>query len=264
MPNIIVERKVRVGVVTINRPEVKNAFDEATRVEFRTAMKELRNDKAIRVIIVTGTGDSFSTGQDLKSMYNMEQDRLKWLTDFGRLMILEIITGNDYNVDPKEFFDKMNNPEGSKFEIGENWKPVIAQVNGYAVGGGTEIACACDFRFASENASFGLPEIDMRLVPAWGGSQTLVTLLGLPAAKLITFTGERIPASKAKELGLVQGVYKSESLAEETMKFAKILAQKHPMTLRFMKTLLEQPRSEQLMRGLGLEHAYLWKLDSKN
>jgi enoyl-CoA hydratase len=263
MPNIIVERKVRVGVVTINRPEVKNAFDEATRLEFRAAMKELRNDKAIRVIIVTGSGDSFSTGQDLKSMYNMSQDRLKWLTDFGRLMILEIITGNDYDLDPKEFFDRMNDSEGFKFEIGENW-PVIAQVNGYALGGGCEIACACDFRFASENACFALPEIDMRIVPAWGGSQTVVTLLGLPAAKYITFTGERIPAFKAKELGLVQGVYKTEALGEETMKFAKILAQKHPMTLRFLKTLLEQPRSEQLMRGLALEHECLWKLDSKN
>ncbi len=259
---IIVERKVRVGILTINRPEVKNAFDETTRVEFRDALKELRHDKDVRVIIITGTGNSFSAGQDLKSLYNTPQDRLKWLTDFGRLMILEIITGNDYEVDPKEFFDKLRAGNGVKFEIGENWKPVIAQVNGYAMGGGMEIACACDFRFASENAFFALPEIDMRIVPAWGGSQNPAALLGLPSAKYIAFTGERIPASKAKEMGLVVDVVKPEELGETTMKFAKALALKHPLTLRYLKILLEQPRGDQLLGGLALEHEILWKLDA--
>ncbi|HME55719.1 MAG TPA: enoyl-CoA hydratase/isomerase family protein [Candidatus Lokiarchaeia archaeon] len=260
--NILVEKKVRVGIITINRPEIKNAFDETTRMEFRAAVKELQQDKNIRVIIITGAGNSFSTGQDLKAMYNMSQDRLKWLTDFGRLMILEIITGNDYDADPKEFFDKIANENEIKFEIGENWKPVIAQVNGYAIGGGFELACACDFRFASDDATFMLPEIDMRIIPGWGGSQNPVALFGLPVAKYVAFTGERIPASKAKDMGLVNDVFKAEDLENETMKFAKILSQKHPGTLRFMKIVLETPRGDTLLRGLALEHEYLWKLDA--
>jgi len=259
--HIILEKKGRVGVLTINRPEVKNSFDETTRVEFRGALKELREDKAVRVIIITGTGNSFSAGQDLKALNNTPRDRLKWLTDFGRLMILEIITGNDYNVDPKEFFDKLRAGMGVKFEIGEKWKPVIAQVNGYAMGGGFEIACACDFRFASENVVFAFPEVDLRIIPAWGGSQNPVHLLGIPAAKYLTFTGERIDASKAKEMGIVLGVFKAEELGDAVMKFAKALALKPPTTLRFLKILLEQPRGDQLLGGLALEHEYLWKLD---
>lgn len=261
--NILVEKKTRVGIITMNRPEVKNAFDEPTRMEFREALKELRHDEKIRVIIITGKGDSFTTGQDLKALYNVPQDRLRWLTDFGRLMILEIITGNDYDADPKEFFDDITAGNGVKFEIGENWKPVIAQINGYAIGGGLEIACACDFRFASEDAVFALPEIDMRLIPTWGGTQNPLALAGLPAAKYITFTGERISASKLKEMGLLHDVFTAEDLAEKTMKFAKVLSQKHPVTLRFIKTTLEQLRGEQLLRGLALEHECLWKLDAK-
>jgi enoyl-CoA hydratase/carnithine racemase len=261
--HILLDRKVRTGIVTLNRPEVKNAFDETMRVEFRDALKELRHDEKIRVIIITGAGDAFSTGQDLKALYDVPQDRLKWLTDFGRLMILEIITGNDYDADPKEFWDEILGGNGVKFEIGEHWKPVIAQVNGYAMGGGFEIACACDFRFASEDAIFALPEIDMRIIPSWGGTQNPLFLAGLPAAKYITFTGERLPASKLKEMGLVHDVFAAEQLGEETMKFAKILSQKHPVTLKLMKTSLEQPRGEQLLRGLATEHECLWKLDSK-
>lgn len=260
--HIIVERKVRVGIITINRPEVKNAFDEATRMEFRDALKELRHDDKIRVIIITGTGDSFSTGQDLKSLYNTPQDRLKWLTDFGRLMILEIMTGNDYDADPREFFDKITSGNGVKYEIGENWKPVIAQINGYAMGGGFELACACDFRFASENATLSFPEVDMRIIPAWGGSQNSVALFGLPLAKYLMFTAERIPAPKAKALGIVHDVFKAEQLGEETMKFAKIMSLKNPPTLRALKILSEQLRGDQLLRGLALEHEALWKLDA--
>jgi len=261
--HILVERNVRVGIITLNRPEVKNAFDETMRVEFRDALRELRHDEKIRVIIITGAGDAFSTGQDLKALYNVPQDRLRWLTDFGRLMILEIITGNDYDEDPKEFWDDIFTGNGMKFEIGDYWKPVIAQVNGYAMGGGFELACACDFRLASENAVFALPEINMRLIPAWGGTQNPLALAGLPAAKFITFTGEKLPAARLKEMGLVNDVYPAETLAEETMKFAKNLSQKHPGTLRLIKASLEQPRGDQLLRGLGFEHECLWKLDSK-
>ncbi|MEX2680477.1 MAG: enoyl-CoA hydratase/isomerase family protein [Candidatus Sigynarchaeota archaeon] len=258
--SILVEKKGRVGVVTINRPEVKNAFDEPARKEFRDVLRELRQDKAIRVIILTGAGDSFSTGQDLKSMYGTPPDKMRWLTDFGRLMILEIMTGNEHNDDPKEFWDALAHDENPKFEISEKWKPVIAQVNGYAIGGGCEIACACDFRFAGEKAVFQLPEIDMRLFPAWGGTQSAVSVLGTPGAKQMIFTGEKIPAQKAKEIGLVHDIFKDADLPDETMKFAKSLAQKHPETLRFAKILVDQPRGAVLLKGLALEHEYLWKL----
>ncbi|MBN2152672.1 MAG: enoyl-CoA hydratase/isomerase family protein [Candidatus Lokiarchaeota archaeon] len=258
--NILVEKKGRVGLVTMNRPEVKNAFDEQARKDFRDVLRELRQDKAIRVIILTGAGDSFSTGQDLKSMYGTPPDRMRWLTDFGRLMILEIMTGNEYDDDPKEFWDALARNENPKFEISEKWKPVIAQVNGYAMGGGCEIACACDFRFAGEMATFQLPEIDMRLFPAWGGTQTAVNVLGVPAAKHFIFTGEKITAQRAREIGLVHGVFKDADLPEEVLRFAKALTQKHPETLRFAKILLDKPRGAVLLRGLALEHEYLWKL----
>nr|MDO8117126.1 enoyl-CoA hydratase/isomerase family protein [Candidatus Sigynarchaeota archaeon] len=260
--HIIVEKKGRVGVITINRKEVKNAFDEKTRVEFRDAIREFRNEKSVRVIVITGTEGSFSAGQDLKSVAGVPRERVNWLTDFGRLMLLEIITGVQYTEDPAAFFESVKTSGIVRWSIGENWKPVIAQINGYALGGGFEIACACDFRFAAKSAILGFPEVDMRIFSAWGGTQFSVAVAGVPIAKYMNFTGERISAEKAMAMGFLHGVFDDGELAEQTMTFARALAQKHLPTLRQIKILLEQSRGEQLIRGLALEHDLASKWES--
>ncbi len=260
--HLIVEKKGRVGLITINRKEVKNAFDEKTRVEFRDAIREFRNEKSVRVIVITGTEGSFSAGQDLKSVAGVPRERVNWLTDFGRLMLLEIATGVQYTADPAEFFNKVNVSGVAHWEIGESWKPVIAQINGYALGGGFEIACACDFRFAAKSAVIGFPEVDMRIFPAWGGTQFSVVVAGVPLAKYMNFTGERVSATKALEMGFLHGIFEDGDLAEQTMTFARALAQKHLPTLRQIKILLEHSRGEQLIRGLALEHELASKWES--
>ncbi|MHA1383949.1 MAG: enoyl-CoA hydratase/isomerase family protein [Candidatus Helarchaeota archaeon] len=251
--NIKLEIKNRIGFIIIDRPKVLNAINEQTLLELRKAFRELRNNEKIRVIIITGTGRSFSAGFDLKSGVGVSNSKLRWTSSLGRLVLLEIKTGVEFDIDPVKYFDGILQGGEVNWKIGEKWKPVIAQINGYALGGGLEISCACDFRFASESAILGFPEVDLGIFPAWGGTQLSTLILGTPKAKHLMYTCEKITSKKAKKIGLVDDVFSNDDLSDKTLKFAKSIAKKDPKILKKVKILTEQIFGEKLIKGLALE-----------
>lgn len=253
--NLIVDRKVRIGIIRINRPDIKNAINKETMIELRKAMREFRNNDKIRVIIITGIKDSFSAGMDLKSVHGLEKSEVEWISALGRLVLLEIKTGIEFDVDPVDYFKEVIIDNKIEWKIGENWKPIVAAIDGFALGGGLELACACDFRFASKKSILGYPEVDLRIFPAWGGTQYTPLIIGLAKAKHLIFSCDKISAKEAKDLGLIHEVY-DEDLWEKSIEFAKSLSRKDLKILRMVKSMVEQSTGEKLIKGLAMEYEY--------
>jgi len=207
--NLLFEVADGVATITFNRPKALNAMNSETMTELADAAARCRNDEAIKVVILTGAGDkAFVAGADISQMQDMRpQDALAFM-ELGHetLRLLETMA-----------------------------KPVIAAVNGFALGGGTEISLACDMRFASENARFGQPEILIGLIPGWGGTQRLARLAGMGRAKELIMGGEQIDAKRAYEIGLVNRVYPADQLLAETKKFASKLARLPGFALKMAK-----------------------------
>lgn len=201
---ILVEKENRIGVITIHRPESLNALNSQTIAEVSTVLGELENDSDIRVIIITGSGEkSFVAGADIKEFSDFDTEKAQALSQEGH--------------------DKLFN------KIEHLSKPVIAAVNGFALGGGLELAMACHIRYASENAKLGLPEVTLGLIPGYGGTQRLPKLVGKGWANELIFSAKMIPAQKAKEIGLVNEVFPLEELLDKTKELAKIIARNSPM-----------------------------------
>jgi enoyl-CoA hydratase len=207
--NLLFEVADGVATITFNRPKALNAMNSETMTELADAAACCKNDEAIKVVILTGAGDkAFVAGADISQMQDMRpQDALAFM-ELGHetLRLLETMA-----------------------------KPVIAAINGFALGGGTEISMACDMRFASENARFGQPEILIGLIPGWGGSQRLARLAGMGRAKELIMGGEQIDAKRAYEIGLVNRVYPADQLLAETKKFASKLARLPGFALKMAK-----------------------------
>ncbi|MBD3227319.1 MAG: hypothetical protein GF329_03950 [Candidatus Lokiarchaeota archaeon] len=258
--NLRLERDARVGIIILDRSEVKNAINEDTMLEIREAIRKFRSDKKIRILMITGAeqSGSFSAGMDLKSVYGLDRSKICWITALGRLLLLEINTGIEFETDPVEYFEGILNNRKINWDLGENWKPIIAAINGYALGGGLELACACDFRFASDYAKvlLGYPEIDLRIFPAWGGTQFTTKILGEPQSKNLIFTGQKITAKKAKEIGLINEIYEKQQFLEKCIEFAKNLSRKDLNVLRNTKKLIEQSFGDKLIKGMALEYKY--------
>ena len=207
--NIIFEREGNIAVIKFDRPKALNALNADVLKEVRDALDKIETDTSIRVLIFTGEGDkAFVAGADIAHMAN-----------FTPLQALEFAR------DGQELWLRLE-----KLPI-----PVIACVNGYALGGGNELAMACDFIYASENAKFGQPEINLGVTPGFAGAQRLCKLVGKPMAKELCMTGAIISAREAKEIGLVNKVFSPEKLWEETMKTAGLLASKGKVSMRAMK-----------------------------
>ena len=196
--NIIVEVAEGVATITFNRPKALNALNDQTLDELAAALDAIEADEEIRVLLLTGAGEkSFVAGADITELatFNTLQGKLfsrKGQLIIGRLQDLAI--------------------------------PVIAAVNGFALGGGSEMALACDFIYASENAMFGLPEITLGIIPGFGGTQRLPRLIGSNRAKELIFTGKMIPATEAETIGLVNRVLPQATLMEEVMNTARSIA----------------------------------------
>ena len=202
--NIILEIEDKTAVITINRPESLNALNSKTIQELSTAFGELDQNKDIRVIILTGSGEkSFVAGADIKEF-----------SDFGAKAAEELSRNGQ-----KILFDKIENLS----------KPVIAAVNGFSLGGGLELAMACHIRYASENAKLGLPEVTLGLIPGYGGTQRLPKLVGKGLANEIIFSAKMISAQRAKEIGLVNGVFSLEELLPKTKELATLISRNSPM-----------------------------------
>ncbi|MFH1481131.1 MAG: enoyl-CoA hydratase-related protein [Pseudomonadota bacterium] len=207
--NIVFQIEENVAIIKFNRPKALNALNPAVLREVKDALEKIEADSSIRALIFTGEGDkAFVAGADIAHMVN-----------FTPLQCLEFAR------DGWELFFRLE-----RLPI-----PVIACVNGFALGGGNELAMACDFIYASENARFGQPEINLGVTPGFGGGQRLCKLVGKPMAKEICMTGAIISAKEAKEIGLVNKVFPPEKLWEETMKTAKVLASKGKVSIRAMK-----------------------------
>src|SRR6059036_2069682 len=173
--NILFEKKNSIAYVTVNRPKVLNALNMATMEELRAAFHEIKNDASVRVVILTGAGEkAFLAGADI-----------------GELAKHDAVSGKEYTHRGQSVLNLIDN-------LG---KPVIACINGFALGGGCEIAMACTMRLASENAKFGQPEVRLGIMPGYGGSQRLPRLVGKGVAMQILLTGEPISAAEAHRIG---------------------------------------------------------------
>jgi enoyl-CoA hydratase len=216
---IRVEREEAVSIVTIDRQEAMNALDVATLTDLRDRLRELADDEATRVVILTGAGEkAFVAGADIKYMSGLDVEQAK---EWGAL-------GHD---------------AGRLLETMP--KPTIAAINGFALGGGCELAVACDLRYAAASAKLGQPEVNLGIIPGWGGTQRLARLCGVGVAKELIFTGRIVAAEEAQRLGLVNAVH--DPVLEKAREVAALLATKSPIAIRLMKQLAN--------RALGGDHA---------
>src|SRR3989449_4653963 len=223
---ILVERRERVAIITINRPEKRNALNIQARAEGAAVLDELRADDSVRVVIITGAGDkAFIAGADIAEF--AERTAIT-----QREVMLERSLFNAIDGFPK---------------------PIIAMVNGYCLGGGCEVALACDIRIASEKASFGQPEINLGIIPGGGGTQRLTRLVGEGKAMELILTGDLIDAAHAKEIGLVNSVVPAAELRSAVMSLASRIAGKSPIALRMAKDAIKSAARSNLDEGLRRE-----------
>src|SRR3989441_10160293 len=210
---ILVERRGRVAIITINRPEKRNALNIQTRAEGAAVLDELRADDSIRVVVITGAGDkAFIAGADIAEF--AERTAIS-----QREVMLQRSLFNAVDGFPK---------------------PIIAMINGYCLGGGCEVALACDIRIASEKASLGQPEINLGIIPGGGGTQRLTRLVGEGKAMEMILTGEIIDAQTAFAIGLANHVVPADQLETKTMEIANRIAEKSPIALRLAKEAIRQ------------------------
>lgn len=223
---ILTEVAGRVAVLTINRPDKRNALNGPTRAALIAALDALRGDDEIRVVVITGAGDkAFIAGADIGEFE-------------GRT--------------PVDQFRVMKGP--SVFDAVDAFpKPVIAMINGFALGGGCELALACDIRIAADSAKLGQPEVNLGIIPGGGGTQRLPRLVGNGNACKLLFTGELIDAVEALRIGLVEEVVPASQLRERVLALAATIAEKSPVALQLIKEAVRAAQRTSLDDGLRLE-----------
>lgn len=225
--NIQFEQDGKVATVIFNRPKSLNALNQALLSELSSVLDQLAMDENISVVILTGAGGkAFVAGADIKELSTLSPLQAKLLAERGQGIL-------------------------SKLESLP--QPVIGAVNGFALGGGMELALACDFIYASENAQFGLPEINLGIIPGYGGTQRLSRLIGKNGAKELIMSGKMISAAEAKELGIVNTVCEADSLIQETSAIASQIAAKGKVALRAAKQAINDGSNTDLKTGLAVE-----------
>lgn len=226
METVQLKKEPPLGWIYLNRPDKLNAINEQLMKDLRQAVDELVEDDQIRVIIITGLGKAFCAGADI-----------------SQFKTLNGLTAWEFAKKGRELMDYIENLP----------KPTIAMINGYALGGGLELAMACDIRIAAEEAQVGLPEITLGIYPGFGGTQRLIRLIGKGKAMEMMMTGDRIPAREAERLGLVNKVVPLTELEKETRNFAIKLAEKPPVALKLVKLLVNQGLDIPILAGLNME-----------
>ncbi len=227
-----VEKKDRILTVTMNRPEALNALDPETRVGLREIFDDFREDDDLWAAILTGAGDkAFCAGADIKKTIAPLLDESAWVKR------KTFLSGRDV-------FHALENQT----------KPIIAAVNGYALGGGLELALCCDIRIASETASLGLPEVSIGIMPGAGGTQRLSRVVGMARALDLVLTGERIDAREALAIGLVTRVAPPGELMKTAREVAETICRKAPLGVRFAKEAVRRGAEMNLADGLAFEN----------
>lgn len=225
--NLLFESENGIGIVTINRPKALNALNAATIYELDRMFDELAKDDTVKAVILTGSGQkSFVAGADITEMQAMSA-----------------IKGRNWGKLAQAVFNKIENLP----------KPVIAAVNGYALGGGCEISMACDIRIAAENAKFGQPEVSLGIPPGFGGTQRLPRLVGKGRAKELLFTGDMIDAEEAYRIGLANKVVASEELMETAKAMAQKIMSRAPIAVQVCKAAVNEGMDTDLESGVAYE-----------
>jgi E-phenylitaconyl-CoA hydratase len=220
------KKEGKIAIFTLNRPEALNAIDPESLEQLSRVLIDFKDDDAMLVGIITGAGDrAFSVGADIKKMLPQIKKNI-----------------GQPSAEPPTIMRGL-----------ELWKPMIAAINGACLGGGLEIALACDLRIASENATFGLPEVTLGLIPGWGGTQRLPRVIPLANAAEILLTGRPIVALDALRIGLVNKVVPLEELMPTARQLAEILCRPGPLAVRAAKQAMIQGRNLSLDEGLELE-----------
>src|SRR5579863_1788742 len=225
--NILLEKKNAIAYVTINRPTKLNALNMATMEELRSAFHDIKNDAAIRVVIFTGSGEkAFIAGADI-----------------GELAKNDAVSGKEYTHRGQNVLNLIEN-------LG---KPVIACINGFALGGGCEIAMACTMRLASDNAKLGQPEVKLGIIPGYGGTQRLPRLVGKGRAMQLILSGEMITAQEAHRMGLVNEVVAAAELIPRAEAIAQKIIANAPLAVQWAMEAVNKGMEMPLAEGLFLE-----------
>lgn len=237
--NILVERNESIGIIKINRPEVRNALDSQTLTEISHAVQTLENDDGVGIIVFTGSGEkSFAAGADIRQLRE------------------------------KQPLDALIPGMSGAYRVIENCqKATIAAVNGFALGGGCELAMACDIRIAAEHAKFGLPELNLSIIPGAGGTQRLARIIGKGRAMDMILTGEILSAKKAEEFGLVSKVVPMEDLWRAVKAKAEKILAKGPFAIRMAKLVINRGFDTDMDTALLIEklaQAVLFGSQDKN
>jgi len=229
---LMTEERDGITILTLNRPEVMNSFNFELLHALKEEIDTLKFKPGIRVVIITGAGQqAFCAGADLKERTTMSELQVKSFI----FTIRNLFTSIEY----------LN-------------KPVIAAINGVALGGGTELSLACDIRIASLNASMGLTETRLAIIPGAGGTQRLPRLIGRGKAKELIFTGRRVSAGEALQIGLVNQICEPESLLEECLKMAAMICETGPIAIEQAKYAINYGLETDLHTGLGIESNAYW------
>jgi enoyl-CoA hydratase len=224
---IIFERHDEIAIIRFNRPKALNAINPAVVAEVSNAVDTIEADTSIKVLIFTGEGDkAFVAGADIGSMKDYTPLEGKHFSAQGHDLL---------------------------FHLESLPIPVIACVNGFALGGGCELAMACDFIYAADSAKFGQPEINLGIIPGFGGTQRLSRLVGKSMARELCMTGAMISAQEAKDIGLVNKVFPKDTLWEETIKVAKVMASKGKVSMRAVKETINKGYDQDLRTGCHME-----------
>ena len=227
MSNVLLEMKDHVAVITINRPKALNALSTEVLSDLNSALAEVCQTKSIYALIITGAGEkSFVAGADIAEMKDKNTDEAATYGRFGNQIFSRI----------------------------ENFRcPVIAAVNGFALGGGCELAMACDIRIASSNARFAQPETGLGITPGFGGTQRLPRLVGAGIAKELIYSCRQIKADEALAIGLVNKVVEPENLMEEAMKLANRIAANAPIAVANAKKAINDGLQTNMEAGVSIE-----------
>src|SRR5262245_28136489 len=236
--NLLLERDDDIIVLTFNRPKVLNALNSQTLDELETALTQIKSDAAIRAVVLTGAGEkAFVAGADI-----------------NELAVLTPVEGKEHARRGQLLFDAIE-------QLG---KPVVAAINGFALGGGCELAMACTIRIAADTARFGQPEINLGLLPGYAGSQRLPRLVGKGVALEILLTGDMIGAQRAHEIGLVNRVVPAADLMAEARKLAHLLASKAPLAVRYILEAVNHGLETPFAHGEYLETSLFGSIASSD
>jgi enoyl-CoA hydratase/3-hydroxyacyl-CoA dehydrogenase len=226
LPDVKLEVEDSIATITMNRPEAMNALNDKVLRELKETIAQVRDDPTVRVVIITGQGPAFVAGADIRAMLAKSLSEVREFTQFGQGVMRDI----------------------EKLE-----KPVITAINGFALGGGLELALACDIRLASTGARMGLPEVGLGIFPGFGGTQRTPRLIGKGQACELIFTGDHIDAEEAARIGLVNRVVSPQQLMPEARRLAKRIASRGPIAVGRAKTAINQTQQTDLDSGLAFE-----------